>query len=92
MPNYLTDHHELCDGSECSTWDCATLPANVAQYREGEIIAVRDGGREVDIKWSDDTVSTLRKPKPPARDAWVESVRKHGKCRDSMCACQTLEL
>jgi len=34
----------------------------------------------------------LSDPEPTARDAWIEDVRKNGKCGDAMCACRTLNL
>ena len=88
--SWITTHHELCHGDECDTWDCASLPENIGQFREGEIVATKDDG-SVEIEWTDGTRSTFKLRRAPV-DTWVESVRKTGKCRDSMCACQTLNL
>lgn len=91
MADWITTHHELCDGSECNTWDCASLPENVGQWRQGEVVEVLPNGDAV-IEWSDGTRDTLKKRPTPAVSAWIESVRKNGKCRDRQCACQTLDL
>ena len=90
MSAWITTHHELCHGDECDTWDCAMLPENIGQFREGEVIEVRDGGREVDIEWSDGTKSTLKRRPKPVADAWLADLNKNGKCGDDMCVCATL--
>lgn len=90
--NWITTHHELCDGTECATWDCASLPENVGQWRQGSVTTVNDDG-SVLIEWADGTTSTLppRRPVNPLAP-WLEAVRQNGKCGSSMCACQTLNL
>lgn len=88
----IDNHHKLCDGGDCATWDCAELPVNVAPYREGEVTAVNEDG-SVTVRWSDGTEGVLPKRKPPAGlDPWIESVRVNGKCKDAMCVCQKLEV
>jgi hypothetical protein len=63
VSSFITDHHELCDGSDCNTWDCASLPGNVGQWREGVVTAVNSDG-SVQIEWSDGTTGTLKAKRP----------------------------
>jgi hypothetical protein len=74
VSSFITTHHELCDGDDCNRWDCASLPENVGQWREGFVVAVNEDG-SVEIEWSDGTRGTLqRKRKPSARELLTELV------------------
>lgn len=84
MADWITTHHELCDGSECNTWDCASLPENIGQWREGEVIAQNDDG-SVEIEWSDGTTSTLR------RKTRTIHVERGPKCGNPQCPCNLME-
>ena len=55
MAAWITTHHEECDGADCQHYDCASLPENVGQFREGEIVATKDDG-SVEIEWTDATL------------------------------------
>lgn len=91
MADWITTHHDLCDGSECNTWDCASLPENVGQWRQGEVVEVLPNGDAV-IEWSDGTRDTLKKRRPSARALWADGVRRDGRCGDPMCLCKNIDL
>lgn len=55
----LDNHHELCHGDDCGVWDCASLPENIGEYREGEVVSVQSDG-SVEIEWTDGTRSILK--------------------------------
>lgn len=79
------NHHEQCDGSECATWDCAGLPENIGQFREGMVIETNPVGEpegSVEIEWSDGTRSILR---PPKRERGLPG--RLAPCGNPQCPC-----
>lgn len=84
--SWITTHHEDCDGDDCQHFDCASLPENIGQWREGQVVSVDPDG-SVEIEWTDGTRSKLMRKRPTALEVWAKSVEKGGRCSDKLCKC-----